>query len=91
MNFRFTQAVGLVGAITGPFSRYPASMDIVKAVVQLRHDLAEIDKAILALEELARGWGKRRGRPPAWMADPAAPEPPSRPRKGKRKSTNKEL
>ncbi len=44
---------------------------------QLRAERDQIDAAIIALENLARGGGKRRGRPPKWMseinADSSAP------------------
>lgn len=36
-------------------------------VEELRTERAQIEEAIMALERLARGHGKRRGRPPAWM------------------------
>ena len=32
---------------------------------------SQIEEAILTLERLARGRGRRRGRPPAWLKDPA--------------------
>ena len=34
----------------------------------LRSERGQIEDAILVLERLARGEGKRRGRPPKWMA-----------------------
>ena len=34
----------------------------------LRSQRAQIEEAILALERLASGQGRRRGRPPKWMA-----------------------
>jgi hypothetical protein len=43
-------------------------MDILKMLSDLRQEREQIDEAIIALERLARGLGKRRGRPPAWMA-----------------------
>jgi hypothetical protein len=43
-------------------------MDFVKMVAQLRHERAQIEEAIIALERLSLGQGKRRGRPPGWMA-----------------------
>ena len=43
------------------------AMDFVKMVEELRTERAPIEEAIMALERLARGHGKRRGRPPAWM------------------------
>ena len=34
----------------------------------LRQEREQIGEAIVALERLAQGHGKRRGRPPAWMS-----------------------
>jgi hypothetical protein len=45
-------------------------MDITKMLTELRQEREQIEEAILSLERLARGRGKRRGRPPAWMAEP---------------------
>ena len=44
------------------------SMDVLKMLADLRQEREQIEEAILTLERLARGRGKRRGRPPAWMA-----------------------
>jgi hypothetical protein len=44
-------------------------MDVVKMLADLRQEREHIEEAILTLERLARGRGKRRGRPPAWMAE----------------------
>ena len=43
------------------------AMDFVKMVEELRTERAQIEEAIMALERLARGHGKRRGRPTALM------------------------
>jgi hypothetical protein len=43
-------------------------MDISAMLAELRRERAQIEEAIITLERLARGAGKRRGRPPAWMA-----------------------
>ncbi len=43
-------------------------MDLVKILDQLRRERQAIEEAILTLERLAHGQGKRRGRPPAWMS-----------------------
>ena len=43
-------------------------MDILKMLSDLRSERGQIEDAILVLERLARGQGKRRGRPPKWMA-----------------------
>ena len=44
-------------------------MDVAKMLVELRQEREQIEEAILSLERLARGRGKRRGRPPAWMQE----------------------
>jgi hypothetical protein len=43
-------------------------MDVTKMLAELRQEREAIEEAIMTLERLARGRGKRRGRPPAWMA-----------------------
>ena len=43
-------------------------MDVTKILSELRQEREQIEEAILSLERLARGRGRRRGRPPAWMA-----------------------
>jgi hypothetical protein len=43
-------------------------MDVNKMLAELRQEREQIEEAIMILERLARGRGKRRGRPPAWMA-----------------------
>jgi hypothetical protein len=45
------------------------SMDVSKILIELRAEREQLEEAILSLERLARGRGRRRGRPPAWMAD----------------------
>ena len=45
------------------------SMDVTKILSELREERVQIEEAILSLERLARGRGKRRGRPPAWMSE----------------------
>jgi hypothetical protein len=44
-----------------------AIMDVTKILSDLRQERDQLEEAILSLERLARGRGKRRGRPPAWM------------------------
>jgi DNA invertase Pin-like site-specific DNA recombinase len=44
-------------------------MDVSKILVELRQEREQIEEAIMSLERLARGRGKRRGRPPAWMTE----------------------
>ncbi len=42
-------------------------MDVTKILADLRQEREQLEEAILSLERLALGRGKRRGRPPAWM------------------------
>jgi hypothetical protein len=58
-------------------------MDVVKMIEELRTEREQIKEAILVLERIARGQGRRRGRPPAWMA--GAPKPRGRPPGNKNK------
>jgi hypothetical protein len=44
-------------------------MDVAKILADLRQEREQLEEAILSLERLARGRGKRRGRPPAWMSE----------------------
>ena len=41
-------------------------------LAELRLEREQIEEAILTLERLARGRGRRRGRPPAWLKDAQA-------------------
>jgi hypothetical protein len=59
--------------------REDAQMDVSKILVDLREERAQIEEAILSLERLARGRGRRRGRPPAWMSEMTAPKRRGRP------------
>jgi hypothetical protein len=43
-------------------------MDINKMLAELRNEREGVEQAIMVLEPIARGQGKRRGRPPAWMS-----------------------
>lgn len=44
-------------------------MDVLKMLAELRQERDQLEEAILTLERLARGRGRRRGRPPAWMSE----------------------
>jgi hypothetical protein len=44
-------------------------MDVTKILAELRQEREQIEEAILSLERLALTRGRRRGRPPAWMAE----------------------
>ena len=45
------------------------AMDVSKILAELREERQQIEEAIVSLERLARGRGRRRGRPPSWMVD----------------------
>ena len=51
-------------------------MDINQILEQLRAEREQIEAAILALERLVQGGGKRRGRPPKWMHPVAGDQAP---------------
>jgi hypothetical protein len=57
-------------------------VDVTKILAELKVERAHLEEAILTLERLSRGQGKRRGRPPAWLAaeaqSPAAASLPKR-------------
>ena len=61
-------------------------MDVNKMLADLRQERENIEQAILTLERLARGQGRRRGRPPAWMSNIEAPKKRGRPPGSKNKS-----
>ena len=42
-------------------------MDVTRMLTDLRAEREQIEEAIMTLERLARGRGKRRGRPPLWL------------------------
>ena len=44
-------------------------MDLMKILEDLRRERASIEEAILTLERLVEGRGRRRGRPPTWLAE----------------------
>jgi len=54
---------------------------------ELRSEREQIEQAILTLERLAIGHGKRRGRPPKWLSTPSGPP---QPRPGKKRVVNPE-
>jgi hypothetical protein len=60
-------------------------MDVSKILAELREERQQIEEAIVSLERLARGRGRRRGRPPAWMADIAPAKRRGRPPGSKNK------
>jgi hypothetical protein len=55
--------------ILGPSLKLEKSpMDVLKMLADLRQEREQIEEAIVTLERLAEGRGRRRGRPPAWMS-----------------------
>ena len=60
-------------------------MDITKILEDLRRERQQLEEAILSLERLAVG-GKRRGRPPAWIAAAQQVRGPGRPPGSKNKA-----
>jgi hypothetical protein len=44
-------------------------MDINKMLAELRAERENIEQTIIVLEQIGRGQGKRRGRPPKWMTE----------------------
>ena len=55
-------------------------------LADLRQEREQIEQAIIVIERLAQGHGKRRGRPPAWMAGVTAPKKRGRPAGSKNRS-----
>jgi hypothetical protein len=47
-------------------------MDLNNILEQLRQQRDHVDESIAALERIASGMGRRRGRPPKWMTQAAA-------------------
>jgi len=62
-------------------------MDVTRILLELRQERTQLEEAILSLERLARGQGRRRGRPPAWLAGPTKRR--GRPPGSKNKTTAK--
>jgi len=44
-------------------------MDLTKMIAELREQKQALEETMLILERIARGQGKRRGRPPAFLSD----------------------
>jgi hypothetical protein len=60
-------------------------IDVAKILEELKQEKEQLEQAILTLERLAQGRAPRRGRPPAWMAEAAAPKRRGRPPGSKNK------
>ena len=57
--------------VRGFFSRAPGGLskvDVTKILAELKAERSQLEEAIITLERLVRGQGKRRGRPPAWLS-----------------------
>jgi len=61
-------------------------MDVNKMLADLRQEREHIEQAILTLERLAKGQGRKRGRPPAWMSKIEEPKRRGRPPGSKNKT-----
>ncbi len=59
-------------------------MDVSKILSDLKTERQQIEEAIVSLERLALGRGRRRGRPPSWMSE-ATPKRRGRPPGSKNK------
>jgi hypothetical protein len=60
----------------------PSSMDVEKILAQLKAEREQMEQVLVSLEQLAHGRGRKRGKPPAWMAEvtsPTGPWPPDPP------------
>jgi hypothetical protein len=44
-------------------------MNLDKMLAELRTEREQVEEAILVLERMAVGRGRRRGRPPKWMTE----------------------
>ena len=51
------------------YSSGATKLDVTKILEELRQEREQLEEAILSLERLARGRGRRRGRPPSWMVE----------------------
>ena len=57
-------------------------MDVAKMLADLKDEREQIEEAILTLERLAQGRGKRRGRPPLWLLEARKRNPEAVPSAG---------
>jgi len=51
-------------------------MNLIQILTELRREREQLDEAILSLERLSAGSGRRRGRPPAWLKEHRGPGRP---------------
>ena len=59
----------LISERTGGPASKGILMDVTKILAELRQERDQIEEAIITLERLAQGRGKRRGRPPHWLQE----------------------
>ena len=78
----------MAGTIFGIDLRGDVKMDVTKILADLRQEREQLEEAILSLERLAAGRGRRRGRPPAWMSEA---KKRGRPPGSKNKNSPKEI
>ena len=68
--FRYTFNITVTGLLRSWGGRLGVhKMDVIKMLAELRQERDQLEEAIMTLERLARGRGRRRGRPPAWMTE----------------------
>jgi hypothetical protein len=60
----FVGVIGKVARLPRLECREELPMDLLKMLTELRAELSQIEAAIIALERIASGQRKRRGRPP---------------------------
>ena len=48
-------------------------MNLIKMIAELREQKQALEESIMMLERLARGQGKRRGRPPLFLSQTGTP------------------
>jgi hypothetical protein len=63
------QNIGAGENQSSPDRKQESPMDVSKILDELRQEREQLEEAILSLERLARGRGRRRGRPPSWMVE----------------------
>ena len=64
-------------------------MDVQKILSELRQERDHVELAIASLERLARGHGKRRGRPPKWLKEAETRKPSRTSSRGRKSEADK--
>jgi len=70
-----------------PQRKQVGGMDINATLEELIAERGRLDETILALERIAAGRGKRRGRPPLWMRAVQAAQTPEQPKRRRGRPT----